>query len=104
METLVEQRSNVRATLHWPVSVWLPEANRFFNGHSNNISKGGVLISVPLATPVRPGQSVELNFPRTTVLAEEKGQFSRIKSGRIIRVDRKNMIRDASLAVAVQFD
>ena len=80
VETLVEQRTETRTNLSWPVSVWLPQANRFFNGKSANISKGGVFITVPLSTPIRAGHVVELNFPRTESLAREKGGFARIKS------------------------
>ncbi len=103
VETLVEQRTETRTTLSWPVSVWLPQANRFFNGKSSNISKGGVFITVPLATPIRAGHVVELNFPRTEPLAREKGSFARIKKGRVIRVVRGDMLTDASLGLAISF-
>ena len=104
MDTLVEQRRENRTDLSWPVSVWLPEANRFFNGKSSNISKTGVLFTVPLTVPVRKGNIVEINFPRTSALAEQKGQYARIKSGKVVRVNRENMVKDASSGVAVQFD
>jgi len=103
METLVEQRKNARTKLSWPVSLWLPEANRFFNGRSENVSKTGVFIKVPMTTPVRSGHTVELNFPRTVTLAEEKGQFARIKSGKVVRVERKNMLKNAKIGVAIAF-
>jgi hypothetical protein len=57
----------------------LPEANRFFNGKSVNVSKGGAFISVPMTTPVAAGNEIEINFPRTQTLAKEKGQYARIK-------------------------
>ncbi len=104
METTVEQRSETRTSLSWPVSIWLPEANRFFNGRSFNVSKTGAFLKLPVTTPVREGHCLEVNFPRTKTLAEEKGSFSRIKSGNIVRVDRKNMLKDASIGVAVRFD
>jgi len=104
METLVEQRKEARTSLSWPVSVWLPEANRFFNGRSSNISKTGVFVFVPITTPVRPGYVVEVNFPRTKALAKQKGQFARIKSGKVVRVDRNNTLKDANIGVAIQFD
>ncbi len=104
MEVLTEQRKDTRTDLSWPVSIWLPGANRFFNGRSSNVSKRGVFITVPVTMPVRTGQVVEINFPRTTVLAKEKGQFARIKSGKVVRVDRKNMLKDANIGVAVAFD
>ncbi|MDD5327954.1 MAG: PilZ domain-containing protein [Phycisphaerae bacterium] len=104
METLIEQRKDTRTTLSWPVSIWLPEANRFFNGRSFNISKTGVFVKVPMTTPIRPGHTVEVNFPRTEVLAKEKGQFARIKGGKVVRVERKDMLRDANIGVAIEFE
>lgn len=104
METLAEQRESTRTNLSWPVSVWLPEANRFFNGRSTNISKSGVYVTVPMTMPVRVGNVVEINFPRTMALARKKGQFARIKSGKVVRVERRNMLRDANIGIAIQFE
>jgi len=104
METLIEQRKDARTAVSWPVSVWLPEANRFFNGRSSNISKTGVFVTVPITMPVRLGHTVEINFPRTVTLAKQKGQFARIKSGKVVRVDRKNMLKDANVGVAIAFE
>ena len=105
METsVIELRSDTRSDLAWPVSVWLPEASRFFNGKSVNISKGGVFISVPMTTPVKAGNDIEINFPRTAALAKEKGKYARIKSGRVVRVDRSNMLEEASIGLAVEFE
>ena len=101
---VIEQRSDTRSDLTWPVSVWLPEASRFFNGKSVNISKSGVFLSVPLTTPVKAGHIVEINFPRTAALAKEKGKYARIKSGKVVRVDRTNMLEEASLGLAVEFE
>ena len=101
--TIVEQRKDTRSDLAWPVSMWLPEANRFFNGKSVNISKGGVYLSLPMITPVKAGHNVEINFPRTQSLAKEKGQYARIKCGKVVRVERNGMLREASIGLAVQF-
>ncbi len=103
MQALVEQRQDSRSEVSWPVSVWVPEANRFFNGRSCNISKTGVFITLPVTTPIRAGHIVELNFPRTVALAEEKGQFARIKSGKVVRVDRKNLLENAEIGVGIAF-
>jgi hypothetical protein len=104
METAVEQRRERRMDLAWPVSVWLPEASRFFNGRSANISKVGVFVSVPMTTPVRPGSVVELNFPRTDKLAGERGRYARIRKGRVVRVDRQSTLEDASLGLGIAFE
>jgi len=104
MEISVEQRKECRTNLCWPVSVWVPEANRFFNGKSANVSKIGVFITVPMTTPVRPGNIVELNFPRTVTLAEQKGQFARIRKGKVVRIERSNALKDASIGIGIAFE
>jgi hypothetical protein len=47
---------------------------------------------------------VELNFPRTETLAKEKGQFARIKTGKIVRVDRSNLLENAEIGVGIAFE
>lgn len=104
MNTVTEQRKEARTQLSWPVSIWLPNAHRFFNGRSSNISNTGVFLTMPVTAPVKAGGIVELNFPRTEQLAKEKGSFARIKSGKIVRVDRENILKDANIGVAVHFN
>ena len=104
METLTDQRKDTRTNLSWPVSIWVPAAHRFFNGRSANISKTGVFVTVPMTTPVRAGHKVEINFPRTETLADQKGGFARIKSGRVVRVERKDMLKSTRIGVAIQFN
>ena len=104
MESMVvDQRQEIRQDLTWPVSVWVPEANRFFNGKSVNVSKGGALLSVPPTMPVQEGNELEVNFPRTTTLAKQKGQYARIKHARVLRVERKQILSAGSIGVAVRF-
>ena len=98
-----EQRTDARSDLAWPISMWLPEAGRFFNGKSVNISKGGVYLSVPMTTPVRVGHEVEINFPRTPSLAKQKGQYARIKHGKIVRVDRRSIFENGNIGLAIAF-
>ena len=104
MQALTEQRKDSRSSVAWPVSLWIPEANRFVLGRSCNISKTGVFITLPITAPVRTGHIVELNFPRTETLAKEKGQFARIKRGRVVRVDRKNLLENAEIGVGIAFE
>jgi hypothetical protein len=104
METVIEHRNESRTSLSWPVSIWLPEANRFFYGRSRDVSKTGVFITVPLPTPIKAGNSVELNFPRTEKLAKEKGGYARIKSGKVVRVEREKVLKEALVGFAVQFN
>ena len=100
----VENRKTTRTQVAWPVSVWLPEANRFFNGRSSNISSSGVLVRIPATTPLRTGHIVELNFPRTMALAKRKGSFARIKSGRVVRIERGELLDDGSIGIGIVFE
>jgi len=104
MQALIEQRKDSRSSVAWPVSIWIPEANRFVIGRSCNISKTGVFITLPLTAPVRMGNLIELNFPRTETLAKEKGQFARIKRGKIVRVDRTSLLENAEIGVGIAFE
>jgi hypothetical protein len=56
-----------------------------------------------MTAPVKEGQVVEVNFPRTESLAKEKGGYARIKTGKVIRIERRNMLKDASVGVAIMF-
>lgn len=103
MQTAIEQRKDTRSSVSWPVSVWMPQANRFVNGRSCNISKTGVFITLPATAPVGTGHLVELNFPRTESLAKEKGQFARIRTGKVVRVERRNLLESAEIGVGIAF-
>ena len=104
MQALIEQRKETRSNVSWPVSVWIPQANRFVVGRSCNVSKTGVFVTLPVTAPIRTGHSVELNFPRTETLAREKGQFARIKRGKVVRVDRRNLLEGAEIGVGISFE
>ena len=104
MQATIEQRTESRNSVSWPVSVWMPDANRFFYGRSCNISRTGVFITLPVSTPIQAGHVVELNFPRTQALAQEKGQYARIKTGRVVRVERQNLLDNAEVGVGIAFN
>lgn len=103
MVRAIEQRTSERTRVNWPVSVWNPKASRFFNGRSMNVSMEGALISLPLQTPVCEGQDVEINFPRTEMLAKDKGSYSRIKTARVVRIDRSDAVDKAVVKIGLQF-
>jgi len=98
-----EQRRSQRTQVNWPVSVWHPKASRFFNGYSVNISAAGALVVLPLRAPVSQGHNIEINFPRSENLARDKGECARIKSARVVRIDRTDSVDKAAVKVALEF-
>lgn len=98
-----EQRKAVRSPVAWPVSLWHPKATRFFNGRSVDVSNTGVMVQMPIQTPLQEGQTVELNFPRSKPLAKRKGSFARIKNALVVRIDRSNTLGSATLNVGFAF-
>lgn len=103
MVCMYEQREAGRLDVDWPVSIWHPKASRFFNGHSVNVSRNGALVRLPLKTPIRQGQELEINFPRSETLAEDKGMAARIKTARVVRIDRYESLTSATIKVALEF-
>jgi len=103
MVCMNEQREAERLQVDWPISVWHPKASRFFNGHSVNVSRKGALVLLPLKTPIREGQELEVNFPRSEKLAEDKGAAARIKSAKVVRIDRYESLTSATVKVALAF-
>jgi hypothetical protein len=99
----MERRIHTRTDLSWPVSIWAPTASSFYYGRTANISKTGVFVETGPSVSLRPGETIELNFPRTLSLAQEKGQFARIKTGKVVRIERSKVLNEANLGVAVQF-
>jgi hypothetical protein len=82
----------------------MPQCNRFFNARTSNISSGGLLAKMPITTPVKTGSIVEINLPRTESLAKEKGGYARIRTAKVVRVERGQVLRDASIGVAMKFE
>ena len=98
-----EQRQAKRSKVQWPVSVWHPKASRFFNGRSIDVSSNGALVMLPMKAPIREGQDLEVNFPRSELLAQDKGQCARIKTARVVRIDRSESLTSATIKVALAF-
>ena len=92
-----EKRKSARSDFAWPVCAWSNAHNRFYMGRMVNISLGGALISLPLASPLSPNDSIEVNFPRTAALAKRRGQAGRIKVGTVKRIQRT--ARDVFVAI-----
>jgi len=80
MQALIEQRKDSRSSVAWPVSVWIPEANRFVNGRSCNISKTGVFVTLPLTAPIRTGHLVEICSKMQRSALESPLSMSRSKA------------------------
>jgi len=97
-----ERRKAHRSNLAWPISVWSLAYERFYNGKLINISTTGVLVALPVTCPIKKGQDVEINIPRTKTLFKQKGQYARIKQGKIVRVDEE-IIETSDYGFAIEF-
>jgi hypothetical protein len=73
-----------------------------FPGRCANISAGGLMMYVPAATPVQPGQAVRLTV-------SQSGERELVSFGgkqldaTVVRVDRRALLAGGHLAVGVQF-
>jgi len=103
MVAVFEQRHSKRTDVRWPVSLWNPKATRFYNGKSINVSSDGALVAFSMQAPISQGQEVEINFPRTEPLARSKGSCARIKTARVVRIDRSESLDSAIIKVGLEF-
>ena len=103
MVLALERRNTARYDLRWPVSLWHPEEERFFHIQSINISRTGAMLRINMKTPLKLGQVVELNFPRTKALASQHGCYARNKLARIVRVDEYDYFFSGEVSVAMEF-
>ena len=104
MTCTYEQRNAQRKVVNWPVSVWHPQAERFFNGRSANISSGGTLLLLPMKAPIREGQEIEINFPHDDNLDLQDDKETYVKKARVVRVDRAEAVHSATIKVGLEFD
>jgi len=97
-----ERREHPRYPLATSVQFYHGPSQRDFPGRCINISLGGMLMYVPAATPVQPGQPIRLAMGGAS-----RPEFSRL-DGRpldatIVRVDRGALLSEGHLAVGVRF-
>ena len=73
-----------------------------FPGRCVDISKGGMLMYVPVATPVKVGQSL-----RVSVGSVDRPEFAALSkgpvAGAIVRVDRHCLLEEGYVAVGLRF-
>ena len=77
-------------------------SSRDFPARCVNLSTGGLLMYVPAAAPVRPGQTVRLTLGQVD-LPELAGLSAARVEAQIVRVDRNALLAEGHLAVAVRF-
>ncbi len=97
-----ERRKHPRYPLATTVQFYHCPSRREFPARSLDISDGGVLLYVPAAVPVAPGQPIQLKLG-----AHSRPEFARLSDrpleATIVRVDRCRMLNDGHLPVGVRF-
>jgi len=104
METTPHQdrRSHPRYPLATSIQFFHGPTQRDFPARCVDISLGGMLMFVPAATPVQPGQPV-----RVAVGGLSRPEFAPIGQkpldATIVRVDRQKLLDEGHLAVGLRF-
>ena len=97
-----ERRAHPRYPLGESVEFFHAPTRRNFPASCRDISHGGMLMYVPAATPVAPGQSVRLRLADTLMpaMADLAGK---IIQAVIVRVDRRALLAGGHVALGVRF-
>lgn len=99
---LKERRISPRHEAATGVRFFHEPSQRDFPARCVNLSTGGLLMYVPAAAPVRPGQAVRLTLGQVG-LSELAGLSASQIEAKIVRVDRNTLLAEGHLAVAVRF-
>ena len=97
-----ERRLSPRYDAATGVRFFHEPTSRDFPGRCVNLSTGGMLMHVPAAVPVRPGQAVRLTLGQVD-LPPLAGLSAAEIEARIVRVDRTALLAEGRLAVAIRF-
>ena len=97
-----DRREHPRHPLATSVQFFHGPSQRDFPARCANISFGGMLMYVPAATPVQPGEPVRLSMGGIG-----RPEFARLAKGpldaTIVRVDRRALIQEGHIAIGVRF-
>ena len=97
-----ERRSCQRFPLSTNINFLHNPSDREFPGRCSDISEGGMMMYVPVATPVKIGQPISL-----TVGGLNRPEFANLGEGpvsaTIVRVDRHQMLEKGYLVLGLRF-
>ncbi|HET6430198.1 MAG TPA: PilZ domain-containing protein [Phycisphaerae bacterium] len=101
-ETSNERRQHIRHPMATTVEMYHGPSGRQFTARTVDMSRGGVLIYLPAATPVAPGHPVLLSIG-SPGRPELGGLCDQPVEATIVRVDRNGLLQHGHLPVGVRF-
>ena len=97
-----DRRRHQRYPLATSLQFYHGPSQRDFPGRCVDISKGGLLMYVPVVTPVQPGQAIQLAVGSVS-RPEFAGLSETPLDATVVRVDRHAILSSGQLAVGVRF-
>jgi c-di-GMP-binding flagellar brake protein YcgR len=97
-----DRRQHARHPLTTSVQFFHGPSRREFPARCANISAGGLMMYVPAATPVQPGQPIRVNIGDVS-RPELAGLGDGPRDATIVRVNRDALFIAGHLAVGVRF-
>ena len=96
-----ERRKHDRYPLAAAVQFYHLPSKREYAARSVDVSAGGLLMYVPVGTPVAPGQAIEVTMP-----LQDRPELASLAvpiDATIVRVDRHKMVSLGCIPVGVSF-
>ena len=97
-----DRRKHPRHPLPTSVQFYHGMSQREFPGRCVNISKGGMMMYVPVSSPVKEGDCL-----RVTLGSASRPEFAGLGEhpfeAAIVRVERKSILQSGHLAVGIRF-
>jgi len=102
MQPITERRKHPRHPLNTGMQFYHGPSRRDIPGRCVDISRGGLMMQVPMTSPVKAGDSLQVslgahNRPEFLSLSDKPLDAS------VVRVDRHPMLKSGTIAVGVKF-
>lgn len=100
--TVTERRRGLRIRQNRPIKIFEPRSHRYFGGQTEDLSATGLRIELPLSTPVREGEIVNIHIGlghRGEPLAYRR----KMVPARVIWVRREHDLASGRLMAGVEY-
>ena len=97
-----ERRRGLRIHQTRPVKIFDQSANRYFGGQTQDVSSTGLKLEVPLGSPVREGETLNIHVGLSSS-GQSLANRRQMMPARIVWVHRGRDLSNGKLTIGVEF-
>ena len=101
-QSAAERRRGLRIRQNRPIKIFEPTTQRYYGGQTEDLSRTGLRIELPLATPMRPGKRVNIHVGLGQ-LGESLANRRSMMPARVVWVHRDPHLTTGVLTAGIEF-